>query len=301
MTIANALIFRLDTDRCELGEGPHYDRSEDTAWWLDIVGRKLIEYRFTTGEALSHALPKMASVVASIDANRQLLVMEDGLYVRKLKTGMLDLISPLEADNPVTRSNDGRVHSSGRLWIGTMGKNAEKQAGAIYWFDGKDVRLLYPKLSIPNSICFSPDGSIGYFADTAVNTVWRVPVDPETGLPTAEPEIFLTGDDLPLGGYFDGSVTDADGILWNATWRGGSVTGFGPDGTPVQTFEVPAAQVSCPCFIGKNLDAMLVTTAWQNYSDAQRMADPGAGLTFVINGNFNGQADTPFRLQASGE
>ena len=35
---------------------------------------------------------------------------------------------------PPTRSNDARVHPSGTFWIGTMGRNAEKGAGAIYAF-----------------------------------------------------------------------------------------------------------------------------------------------------------------------
>ena len=41
---------------------------------------------------------------------------------------------------------------------------------------------------------------------------------------------------------------------------------------------------------------MLVTTAWQGYSDAKKLADPGAGYTYVIDGGFHGQADVDFRL-----
>ncbi|WP_193178641.1 SMP-30/gluconolactonase/LRE family protein [Oricola nitratireducens] len=296
--MAKASTQRLPAARCELGEGPHYDRATDTAWWFDIVGQKLFEHRFDTDETRMHGLPRMGSVAARIDDDRQLLGMEDGLYLRTKADGVLALLAPLEADNPATRSNDGRVHPSGRLWIGTMGKNAERQAGAIYWFDGCTVRTLFRTVTIPNSICFSPDGRTGYFADTAVNTVWRVALDAATGLPLGEPESFLSAKDLPLGGYFDGSVTDAGGVLWNAAWGGGSVSGFAPDGMLIRTFEVPAAQTSCPCFVGPKLDRMLVTSAWQGYSDAARAADPGAGFTYVIDGGFDGHADCAFRLDA---
>lgn len=296
MTIAEAAIQKLDAGRCELGEGPNYDRYTNTAWWFDIVGRKLLEHQFSPGLTLTHELPCMGSVIAMIDTHRQLVAMEDGLYVRRVAGGRLTRIAELEADYSVTRSNDGRVHPSGRLWIGTMGRNEEDKAGSIYWFDGAEIRRLYRDITIPNSICFSPDGRTGYFADTKVNTVWRVALDPHNGLPTGEPEVFLTSDNLPLGGGFDGSVTDADGVVWNASWGGGSISGFAPDGTHVRSYEIPAAQPSCPVFIGRELDKMLVTTAWQGYSAAERIADPGAGYTFVLDGSFKGAAEIDFRL-----
>tara|TARA_B100000949_G_C14252955_1_gene439061 strand:+ start:252 stop:1217 length:966 start_codon:yes stop_codon:yes gene_type:complete len=279
---------KLGSVRSELGEGPFYDRGTDTAWWFDIVGRKLLEHRLGGGDTIVHDLPRMASVVAPVDDERQLLVMEDGLYLRDIAGGSLSLIKALEDDRPGNRSNDGRLHPSGRLWIGTMGKNAEWQAGTIYLFDGAEVTPLFRKVTIPNSICFSPDGRTGYFADTAANTVWRVALDPRTAVPIGEPEVFLTGAQLPLGGHYDGSVMDADGILWNAAWGGGSVTGFAADGSIVRTFELPAAQTSCPCFVGPRLDRMAVTSAWEGYSAAARNADPGAGFTYIIDGGFNG-------------
>lgn len=289
---------KLPAECCELGEGPHYESASDTAWWFDIVGCKLLEHSFGNGKTLIHSLPRMGSVVARIDDERQMLAMDDGIYLRDKPDGRLSLLAPLEASDERTRSNDGRVHPSGRLWIGTMGRGAEWQAGTIYWFDGREVRPLFRKISIPNSICFSPDGRTGYFADTGANSVWRVALDAATGLPLGEPELFLQGSDLPLGGHFDGSVVDASGVLWNAAWGGGSVSGFAPDGTLVTTFELPAAQTSCPCFVGPRLDRMLVTTAWQGYTEAARTADPGAGFTYVIDGGFQGCADSEFRLPA---
>jgi len=294
--MAKATTHRLSAESCELGEGPTYDRENDTAWWLDIYGKALVEYDFAKASARVHTLPRMASVVARIDDERQLLAMEDGIYVRTAADGVLNLLVPLEADNPVTRSNDGRVHPSGRLWIGTMGKKAEKAVGTVYWFDGGSVKTLFRDITVTNSICFSPDGATGYFADSVVNKIWRVALDPTSGLPVGEPEVFLQKDDLPLRGNFDGSIVDANGVLWNAAWRGGSVSGFAPDGTLVRTFEIPAAQTTCPCFVGRNLDRMLVTSAWCELSDEARAADPGAGFTYIINGGFEGMPDTNFRL-----
>ncbi|MFT7038346.1 MAG: sugar lactone lactonase YvrE [Paracoccaceae bacterium] len=280
--------------RAELGEGPSYDPASDAAWWVDITGQTLLEHRFADGSTHVHALPRMASLAARIDADRQLLAMENGLYVRTIAGGALRLLTPLEADNSVTRSNDGRVHPSGALWIGTMGKNAEKAAGAIYWARGAEVQRLFADISIPNAICFSPDGGTGFFADTARNTIWRVALDPATGLPRGAPEVFVAPG--KGAGWCDGAVMDQNGVLWNAAWGGAAVNGYGPDGALVRTIPVPARQPSCPCFVGPDASRMIVTTARQGMDPAARAADPGGGLTFALPGVFDGIIDPPFAL-----
>jgi sugar lactone lactonase YvrE len=69
VTITKAETHKLTKDCCELGEGPHYDAASDTAWWFDIVGKKLFEHALASGETTAHDLPRMASVVARIDAS----------------------------------------------------------------------------------------------------------------------------------------------------------------------------------------------------------------------------------------
>ncbi|MFZ1681329.1 MAG: SMP-30/gluconolactonase/LRE family protein, partial [Rhizobiaceae bacterium] len=273
--------MRIDGGPFELGEGPHFDRAIGTAWWLDIAGQALVEHRFAAQQSRIHPLPRMASLVARIDDDSQLLAMDDGLYRRALASGRLERLVALEEDRPENRSNDGRVHPSGRLWIGTMGRRAEPEAGAIYWSDGIAIRRLFPGITIPNGICFSDDGRTAFFADSARDIVWRVATDPASGLPAGEPEPFLTAANLPTGGHFDGSVIDADGVMWNAAWGAGAVNGFAPDGTVVKSFAVPARQVTCPCFVGPGLDRMLVTSAFEGMDAAARLADPGAGHVFV--------------------
>jgi sugar lactone lactonase YvrE len=156
----------LSSIRCHLGEGPTYDVATDTAWWFDILEGRLFEAPLALGEVRIHQLGKMASALARIDAERQLVVAEDGLYIRELGDGRLTLYRPLEADNPATRSNDARVHQSGTFWIGTMGRKGEQGAGSIYALHGGEITRLFPNITTPNAICFSPDGTIGYFADT---------------------------------------------------------------------------------------------------------------------------------------
>ena len=98
----------LCNTRCHLGEGPAYDVTTDTAWWFDILERRLFEAHLATTtvgvrDAIAHALPVMASALAFIDDGRQqLLAADDGLYVRSIADGRLQLHWPV-AGSSATR------------------------------------------------------------------------------------------------------------------------------------------------------------------------------------------------------
>ena len=250
----------LAAKRCHLGEGPTYDATTDTAWWFDILERRLFEADIASGRVKIHTLDRMASALARIDAGRQLLVTEDGLYIRYIADGRTELFAPLEADNPATRSNDARVHPSGTLWLGTMGRKAEPRAGAIYALHRGRIVRLYGDITIPNAICFSPNGETGYFADTATNIIHRVPLDAPTGLPVGDPVPFIRHQGV---GGIDGAVVDADGLIWNARWGGGCVDVYDTSGRRLRSLRVPARQSSCPAFVGRDFSRLLVTSAWQ--------------------------------------
>lgn len=286
----------LSTEPCQLGEGVTYDVATDTAWWFDIVEGRLFEAHLASGRTGIHRLGRMASALARIDAARQLIAAEDGLYIRTIADGAMTLYRPLEADNPFTRSNDGRVHPSGTFWIGTMGRKGEPRAGAIYALHRGQIRRLFPEVTIPNAICFSPNGAIGYFADTAEKTLYRVPLDPQTGLPLGTPEVLLHHSGV---GGPDGAVVDADGLIWNARWGGGCVDVYSPDGAHLRSLQVPARQTSCPAFAGRDLSQLLVTSAWQGMDEATRAADPQAGFTFLLDVAAHGRGEPDVRLASA--
>ncbi len=279
--------------KLELGEGPTFDPATGTAWWFNIKGSELHELHLESGRKAVHALPFMGSVLAVIDAGRQLIASDKGLFIRDTATGELTAYAAIES-NPGNRSNDGRVHQSGSLWIGTMGRSAEKAAGAIYHVAKGIVTRLYGNISIPNGICFSPDGTVGYFVDSAVNHIMRVDLDPKTGLPTGDATVFSDQSGNP--GDVDGAVCDADGLIWNARWGQGAVDVYTPDGTKVKRYAVPAIQSSCPAFIGARANRLLVTSACQGMDADAREADPNGGRTFDLGITVNGHFEPNYTL-----
>jgi sugar lactone lactonase YvrE len=174
-----------------------------------------------------------------------------------------------------------------------MGRQAERGLGAIYALHRGELSLLYGQITIPNAICFSPDGTIGYFADTGKNTLFRVDLDAATGLPRSEPAALVT---RRGGGGIDGAVVDADGLIWNARWGGGCIDVYTPKGEHLRSLRVPARQSSCPAFVGPDFSRLLVTSAWQGMTEESKRADPGHGRTFVLDVAARGRAEPDVRL-----
>lgn len=277
----------IDAPICKLGEGPTFDPHSQTAWWFDILQQKLFEYRLADEKLTQHDLPFTASALARIDAERQLLHTDKGLYIRNINTGELSFHLALEADRPDLRCNDARVHPSGAFWLGTMGWNAETGAGSIYHYRAGELRRLYEDISISNAICFSSDGATAYYADTGRGKVMRVAVDPQNGLPTAEPELFLN--EFPAGAGPDGAVIDDEGNIWIALWGGSQVAGYTPRGEALNSIPLPASQPSCPAFIGPDARQMLVTSAAVDVDKSDQKDQ--SGKIFIVDLPFKGRFD----------
>ena len=152
MISTGSFIGRALTDEAmELGEGPTYDSASGSLFWFDILGKTLCEFDVDGERLAKHALPFLGSVIAVVDAKRQLIASDQGLFLRDSASGTLSSYAAIE-DKPQNRSNDGRVHPCGALWIGTMSRTAETGGGAIYHVSGTRVTKIFDAVSIPNGI-----------------------------------------------------------------------------------------------------------------------------------------------------
>ena len=270
------MIF--DTRPCELGEGPLWHPLCEQLFWFDILNRTL--HSQTADGPQSWTFPDLVSAAGWINRSELLLASEIGLTRFNLNTGTREPVAAIGA--PATRSNDGRADRQGGFWFGTMGKRAEPGAGAIWrWFRG-EVRKIFPGLTIPNAICFTPDGRAAHFTDTVTGQVMKVALD-AMGWPVGTPEVWL---DLTAEGLNpDGAVTDADGLFWNAQWGAGRVAAYAPDGSFVRAVETPgASQSSCPAFGGPDHSTLYVTTARENLDATALASYPSSGQVFAFAG-----------------
>lgn len=262
MTLAAKLY---DDRKCELGEGPLWHPARQQLFWFDILGHRLLSR--VAEAALEWRFDSCHSAAGWIDRDTLLIASEAGLWRFEIDTGHRRLIAPLEPDDPGTRSNDGRADPQGGFWIGTMGKRAEPGRGAIYRFYAGEMRQLFPGLTIPNSICFAPDGRTAYFTDTAEGRIYRQPLD-SAGWPAGARSVFV--DPGAEGFNPDGSVIDAEGALWNAQWGAGRVARYRPDGRLDRVVAVGGRHASCPAFGGPDLSTLFVTTACEGIARPDR-------------------------------
>ncbi len=244
------MIF--DDTQCQLGEGPLWHPERQQLFWFDILGHRL----HTKGRHWQ--FDTYVSAAGWVDRDTLLVASARALHRFDIDTGAHTEICPLEADNPVTRSNDGRADPQGGFWIGTMGIAAEDGAGAIYRYYKGELRQLFAAVTISNAICFAPDGKAAYFTDTPTQQIMRVALDAD-GWPDGDPvlHIDLTGTDFRP----DGAVVDAAGNLWNAQWGTSRVAGYRPDGRFIAAHSFAAKQTSCPAFGGPDLQTLYCTSA----------------------------------------
>lgn len=262
----------LSATHCHLGEGPLWHPGRNQLYWFDILGMRLLTVE--DGQERHWQFDEHVSAAGWLDETALLLASETGLYRFDLATGTRELVVALEADDPATRSNDGRADPWGGFWIGTMAKDKTRGAGAIYRLYRGELRQLHPAITIPNAICFAPDRSVAYFADTPTKQVMRQALDPETGWPGGDPELYL---DLRADGLNpDGAVTDAEGCLWSAQWGASRVARYSPAGAFLEAVELPTLQVSCPAFGGPDFRTLYATTASEDHDDAH------SGQTFAV-------------------
>lgn len=275
-----------DSRPCDLGEGPLWHPEREQLFWFDIVNARL-RSRLADQE-MEWTFDRMVSAAGWVDKDRLLIASETDLFLFDLERELETHVAPLEADNTVTRSNDGRVDPMGGFWIGTMGKAAQAGAGSIYRFYRGELRRLFADITIPNAISFAPDGRSACFTDTLTQKVMRQRLDAH-GWPDGPATVLcdLRGET----GHPDGAVIDADGNLWLAEWGAARVACYDTQGAFVMDVPVGGQHSSCPAFGGPDMRTLFVTTARQGLTDEQITQTPTNGLVFAVENVAPGQAE----------
>jgi sugar lactone lactonase YvrE len=281
MGSGDRMIF--DDTNCELGEGALWHSDLNALIWFDILSKRMY-LKPLDGKRRHWDFDDYVSAAGIVDADRLVIASSRALMLFDLRDGTHHDLVALEADNLVTRSNDGRADPQGGFWIGTIGLNAEKGAGSIWRFYRNELRCLFDDITITNAICFATEGDTAYFADTATAVIMRVALDAD-GWPVGDPVPHI---DLSAQGLNpDGAVIDADGGLWSAQWGASRVARYDQQGKFDHAVALPAAHISCPALGGPEMDMLFATSALQGLDTA----GPQDGCTFAVRTGSKGQAE----------
>ena len=207
---------------------------------------------------LHHNLPSLPGLLVGRRKGGLLVGLEDGLYALDPVAGLGARLVAVEADEFLTRINDGKPDPAGRLWFGTMDKTGRMAPiGALYRLDldGKLEKIRSP-IAIPNAIAFAPDGKTMYFADSVTRTIEAIDYDPATGA-QGKSCVFVR---YPEPIVPDGTCVDADGALWVALVEAGKIERRLPDGTLDVTVELPVSRPTMSALGGADGRTLFVTS-----------------------------------------
>lgn len=281
------LLFSIDCDTA-LGEGVQWHAASQTLWWTDILSSQLFCYHWSTQHLVQWATPERLTAfgILSVSPFELVVSFASGFALYQPDEQRVTWLARPEAALPGNRFNDGRVDRQGRFWSGTMVEEDQGQTGTLYRLDATGAHATLTDLSIPNALCWSPDSTRLYHADSPRGEIRCYSFDPQTGAVGAG-RVFAR---VPKG-VPDGATVDAQGHLLCALWGGHAIARYTPDGDLLSLLPVPVAQPTCVALGGPALDHLCVTTATVGLTAEQRAQQPLAGRVLVFRTPFQGLVD----------
>ena len=276
----SAGVSIFDRRQCNLGEGALWHPIRKQLFWFDILEKKLLTV--DNGTPLEWQFDEYVSAAGWIDESCFFIASETKLFSFNLDTSNVEDVCELEASIENNRSNDGRADPWGGFWISTMGKGGEQNAGSIYRYYNGELRHLHDRMTIPNSICFSPDEACAYFSDTSRQTIFKQTLIKEDGWPAGEAEVFADFSEEGLNP--DGAVVDKNGNIWCAFWGSSQIVCLSSDGGVIRRVNVATQQPSCVAFGDDDFGTLYITSAYQGLS----LKSESDGQTLKINTDLNG-------------
>lgn len=286
-------------DRC--GEGAIWSAEEGAVYWTDI--NRFLVHRLTYPERrlTTWTFDEPTTALSlSTEPGRLLVALASGLVWWWPATDRRSPHGFRLADHPRARLNDGRADPLGHFWIGSMYNNVAPHGGPTEEHRATDRGVLFRVapdggveeavrgIGISNTLCWSPDRTRFYFADTLKNEIRVFAYDAERG---------RIGADLAhFAGFHrgapDGSAIDAEGYLWNCRWGGGGIARIAPDGTLASFHPVPTLNVTTCAFGGPDLSTLFVTSARNDADPSDRLA----GSLWAIDAGVRGLPENKVRV-----
>jgi sugar lactone lactonase YvrE len=189
-----------------------------------------------------------------------LVALEDGFFLLETTSGKLHEICRPEQGNEQVRFNDGKADRQGRYLCGTMRHgDVEGAPGKLYRLDGRVATEIDRGIMLANTLCFSPDGRVMYFADSLQGCIWAYDYTADGLIAETRRTLIET---VPYGSAPDGATVDAEGFLWVAFVQSDEIVRISPEGEIVEKIASPVPFPSCPAFGGEAMNTLFVTSLW---------------------------------------
>jgi sugar lactone lactonase YvrE len=265
----------------ELGETPVWDEAAGLLHWVDIFAGAVWSLDPATGEPSHFEHDTVVGSVVPRERGGLVLAAGRALVATDLEGGGAEILVEVEPDKPENRFNDCRVDPAGRFFGGTKVNDPELEGrGALYRI-GPDLKpsVAIPNTGIANGIGWSPDGTSLYFIDSPLQRIDAYDFDPATGDLGARHTVATID---PDDGLPDGLTVDAEGGIWVALVRTGTLRRYTPDGALEAELRTEVRNPTCPGFGGPDLATLYLTSAHLRTDPTYADPHPRAGALFAL-------------------
>jgi sugar lactone lactonase YvrE len=282
----------------QVGESPVWSVRDQALWWVDIEGRRVHRFDWTSRRLRSWRVAQRVGCIALHARGGLLAAMETGIFHLALPEDAADATATLVAaaafPAPGMRFNDGRTDRRGRFWVTSMVRDMSlmSPAGALYRLDANGLSApVIEGLVTGNGLGFADDGQRMYLSDShpSVRTVWAFDLD-AAGKPHQR-RVFV--DMNTHAGRPDGAAVDDEGCYWSCANDAGKVHRFSPEGHWLSSLDVPTPKPSMCAFGGPGLTHLFVTSITPPSPVAGYDASL-AGAVFVAQPGPRGMAEVAF-------
>lgn len=275
-----------------LGESPVWCPVDHVLYWVDIKRPAIHLFHPATGHCKTWAMQEEVTAIGLRQGGGAIVSLRSSLATFDFHTGEVSKLSGEILSHPDMRFNDGRCDRRGRFWVGSLHEARQPETASLYRFDPDGRRTeMVTGITVSNGIAWSLDNRVMYFADSWTRTIFSFDFDLDSGS-LHNQRIFVS---LPEGaGAPDGATVDAEGFLWSATFDGGCVTRYAPDGRTDRVIKVPVQRPTSCIFGGEDLSILYVTSASMGLTERQRIDAPLAGGLFAVDAGVRGLPEPQF-------
>ena len=239
---ANAKVERLATD-FRFTEGPAWINSEGGRLIFSDIPADEMKQWDSKGGVATFRKPSNAANGNTVDREGRLVTAEHGgrRISRTEKDGQVITVVDAFESKKLNSPNDVVVKSDGTIWFtdpdyGLAGRPKEQEGNYVYRFDPqkKLMTAVIKDFDKPNGLCFSPDESKLYVADSGKPKHIRVFGVDRSGAVSGG-EVFAV---IDKGGP-DGIRCDSEGRVWSSSGDGAQI--FSPEGKLLVRILLPEA------------------------------------------------------------
>jgi len=270
----------LDTTY-QLAECPTWDDRTNRLLWADIQGRSIQSMDWDSREITTWQFDNEVGSFGLTEDDRLIVSVWDKILLFDPATETSEILAQVQADEPRTRLNDGKVGPDGAFWVGTMDTSSPRAPIAgLYRVDASgEVAEIRDELQCSNGLAWTPDGTYMYHSDTSPGWIECYSFDPATGALGAK---MLFAQQTNATGRPDGAAVDANGNYWSAGVSAGVLNCFSSDGNQLEAIKLPVDRPTMPCFCGPSLDHLIVTSIRQPADPTAVEPDTQSGGLFLV-------------------